>query len=128
MIKALINRSADVSTHTPQDTKRKQPQSWAAVVSAVSVCVCDIGVPSYSNTPLPVLSIVKLLLLCSRSGLESCECLLCVYKMAKKKKKNAGFPKCSWKKFKKRLRAKACWTSVSLKEQHPAYHRLDLFF
>lgn len=33
VIKALTNRSTDVSTRTPQDTKRKQPENWAGIVS-----------------------------------------------------------------------------------------------
>lgn len=62
VIKALINRSADVSTHTPQDTKRKQPENWAGIVSALSVC--DIRVPSYSSAPSGALGMKLLLLHC----------------------------------------------------------------
>lgn len=47
MIKALINRSADVSTHTPQDTKAKQPGSRAGVVRSMSVCSSYEGAPIF---------------------------------------------------------------------------------
>lgn len=62
VIKALINRSADVSTHTPQDTKENILRN--GLVERVSAC--DIRVPYFPALP-PLLCGVKLLLLhCKR--------------------------------------------------------------